>query len=206
MSPAGCLGRLAPWFALMLTGCIAHAPAPSFYLLEPLAAMPANTAVSPVAVGVGPIRFPRYLDRPQMVVALPDGQLRLSEEERWADNLRENFTRVFAENLAAQVPLERVLVHPWSRTETVDFKLTMRVNEFHLTEAGRALLDVRWDLYRKDGLVLSRKSRLSSQAEPNTPVLGVAALNRTVEALSRECAAALRPLLSDTASDGNTAQ
>jgi uncharacterized lipoprotein YmbA len=163
-------------------------------MLQALAPEPAGMQAVPTAptVGVGPIRFPHYLDRPQMVVALPAGQLRLRDDQRWADNLRENFTRVFAEDLAAHTPLDRVLVHPWARTDAVDLKLAMRVNTFHLTEAGMAVLDVRWDLYRREGRVLSRKSRLSSQADPNTAAIGVMALSRTVDALSRECAAAIR--------------
>jgi len=177
-----------------VTGCVGRAPPPDYFLLQPLAPEPAETMAIPAAptIGVGPIRFPHYLDRPQMVVALPGGQLRLRDDQRWADNLRENFTRVFAEDLAAHTPLDRVLVHPWARTETVDFKLAMRVNTFHLTEAGTAVLDVRWDLYRREGLVLSRRSRLSSQADPNAPAVGVVALSRTVDALSRACAAAIR--------------
>ena len=180
--------------ASLMGACSGRAPPPSYYLLQatPQSAPAAVTAeTAGLAVGVGPIRFPRYLDRPQMVVARPDGELRLRDGERWADNLRENFARVFAEDLAIKLPAERILVHPWGRSESVDFKLTLRVNEFHLSEDGRALLDVRWDLYRKEGLVLSRKSRLYSQAEPNLPAQGVAALSRTVEALSRECAEAI---------------
>jgi len=189
----GCLALTCA--AALMSACASRTPPPSYYLLQatdqagPKAAQAETVAP---AVGVGPIRFPRYLDRPQMVVALPDGELRLRDGERWADNLRENFARVLAEDLAARLPAERILVHPWARTESVDFKLSLRVNEFHLSEDGRALLDVRWDLYRKEGLVFSRKSRLYAQAEPNVPASGVAALSRTVDALSRECADAIR--------------
>jgi uncharacterized lipoprotein YmbA len=137
--------------AALVAACASRAPPPSYYLLQATAqavpaAAPAETAGP--AVGVGPIRFPRYLDRPQMVVALPDGELRLRDGERWADNLRENFARVFAEDLAIKLPAERILVHPWARSESVDFKLALRVNEFHLSEDGRALLDVRWNAER----------------------------------------------------------
>jgi uncharacterized lipoprotein YmbA len=145
-------------------------------------------SAAPAVIGVGPIRFPRYVDRPQMVVALSGGQFRLRENERWADNLRENFSRVFAENLAARIPGDRVLLHPWSRTDDVDFKLTVRVNEFHVTDAGAALLDARWELFDQRGLVASRQARLRAQADDNTPAMGVVALSRSVDLFAKECA------------------
>lgn len=187
--------RLHAWLLpVMLGGCLGTHPPTDYFLLETLALPRASAqAGSPApVVGVGPIRFPRYLDRPQIVMAMSGGQLRLLDNQRWADNLRDNFSRVFAENLAAQVPTERVLVHPWSRSDTVDFKLTLRVNEFHLTESGAALLDARWDLYRTDRLVSSHKSHLRTQAANSTPAAGVQALSRAVAALSRECAQAIR--------------
>jgi uncharacterized lipoprotein YmbA len=190
--------RLAGWLMLsaLLGGCITNTTPTDYFLLEALAPPARAAALQPEpVVGVGPIRFPRYVDRPQMVVALPGGQLRLRDNERWADNLRDNFSRVLAEDLAARVPTDRILVHPWSRSDDVDVKLTMRVNEFHLTETGTALLDVRWELYGKQGLLSSRKSRLRSQAEPNTPAMGATALSRTVDLLSRECAEAIRRAL-----------
>lgn len=181
-------------FPALLGGCVANHTPTDYFLLEAFASPPIGAVVPQPApvVGVGPIRFPRYVDRPQMVVALPGGQLRLRDNERWADNLRDNFSRVFAEDLAVRVPTNRILVHPWSRSDDVDFKLTMRVNEFHLTETGTALLDVRWEIYGKQGLLTSRRSRLRSQADPNTPAMGAVALSRTVDTLSRECAEAIR--------------
>jgi uncharacterized lipoprotein YmbA len=186
-----------PFYAALvsvLSGCTLSPTPTDYFLLEPVAPLAREYAASapPVVIGLGPIRFPRYVDRPQMVVALSGGQFRLRENERWADNLRENFSRVLAEDLAARIPGDRVLLHPWSRTDDVDFKLTVRVNEFHMTDSGAALLDARWELFDPRGLVASRQSRVRAQADDNTPAMGVVALSRTVGLFAKECAELIR--------------
>jgi uncharacterized lipoprotein YmbA len=162
--------------------------------LEPLAAAGKDegrqTPDAPV-LGVGPIRFPQYLDRPQVIVAKGQGQFTLREDVRWAEDLGANFSRVFAEDLAARLPSARVLTHPWPRNQDVSFKVTLRVNQFHLTDSGFAKLDTRWELYRKDGLLTTEHSLHSVRVESVSPGAEAMALSRTIDLLSAEVAVAV---------------
>jgi len=187
--------RLLPALVVLasLSGCIGKQPQPDFFLLEPLAVARAGggEGLGSRVIGVGPIRFPRYLNRPQVIVAQPGGKFVLQENQRWAEDLGDNFARVFTEDLAARLPSDRVLLHPWPRTQDVDFKVTMRVNEFHLTETGIAKLDARWELYGKEGLLSAKKSLYRVPVGEGGEVTGAMALSRTVDMLSKEAARAI---------------
>jgi uncharacterized lipoprotein YmbA len=50
-------------------------------------------------LAVGPIRFPGYLAREQIVVRGAQNRLDISENDRWAEPLEENFARVLSQNL-----------------------------------------------------------------------------------------------------------
>ncbi len=190
------LGALLSLTLLTFGACVRSRPPPELFLLEPLAssghsAAPAASASSPV-VGVGPVRFPRYLDRSQIIIAKTGGWFVPQDDQRWAENLSDNFSRVLAENLAATIPTDRVFVHPWPRTDVPDLKVTLRLNEFHLTEDGLAKLDVRWELFGKNGLLVSRRTVRRVPARDKSIAAGVLAMSQTVDALSREIAASVR--------------
>ncbi|HTU03343.1 MAG TPA: ABC-type transport auxiliary lipoprotein family protein, partial [Candidatus Sulfotelmatobacter sp.] len=63
--------------ALAIGGCLSVSPPPKSYLLSPAA--PASSAPqASVAVGVGPVRIPAYLDQSSIVVRIGDGEVELS--------------------------------------------------------------------------------------------------------------------------------
>lgn len=174
----------------LLGGCFGRAAPNEFLLLKPLAATRRAANANPAApvIGLGPVHFPLYLDRPQFVVETQPGHLALREDLRWAQDLSANFVDVLAEDLAARVPEARVVVHPWPRTQPVDWKLVVRVQQFHVDASNTALLDARWEVYRPDGLATLGRSR------QRVPVIGstVAALSQAVDRLAAEVAEALR--------------
>src|SRR5580704_4660938 len=89
-------------------GCSPLAPRPNysrFLILAPLArgANPAVTTASTparqLAIGIGPIDFPDYLRRSQVVTRSSPNQIELSTVDRWGEPLDKNFQRVLSENL-----------------------------------------------------------------------------------------------------------
>ena len=56
---------------ILVAGCLSPRSDPSqFFILTPMNGSAAGVggALSNVAVGIGPVTFPTYLDRPQMVI------------------------------------------------------------------------------------------------------------------------------------------
>src|SRR6266436_6230607 len=93
-----------------------------FYLLTPTADTAApTTAPTPqttsgnFTLGLGPIKLPPYLDRPEVVTRAAPNRLELSKEDRWGESIQNGFTRAIERDLAAQSGAT-VIVFPWYNT------------------------------------------------------------------------------------------
>jgi uncharacterized lipoprotein YmbA len=181
-------------------GCLRRSDEASFYLLEPLPAAsvagPTGDAEQPSrpVIGVGPVKFPGYLNRPQIALAVGPGQIRFDEFRRWSEPLEENFTRVLAENLRRLLPDSEVVIYPWRRSLAVDVQLEVAVDLFHATGDGHSLLEAQWIMTRGGRTASLRRSSQQQPADPSNPAGIVAAQSETLAAFSREIATALKTL------------
>ena len=66
-----------------------------------------------LAIAVGPIHLPEYLDQDQIVNRISQNRFALSENDRWAEPLAHNVANVLAENLSMLLQTDAVTVHPW---------------------------------------------------------------------------------------------
>jgi len=182
-----------------LLGLGACASTPSrFYILNTLPASetrPAAAAAGGPVIGLGPITFPKYLDRPQIVTRAGRNQLYLGEFDRWAEPLQENFSRVLAENLALLVPTDQLLLNPWPGSAPVEYQVRVEVLQFDGWLGGESALIARWSLLgRAERELSSRKVHLNAPTGGRDYEAMVAAMNQMVEALSRDIAAAIQHL------------
>lgn len=183
-------------FLIMLAGCIGGKSQPSrFYVLSPL---PGETgsqgaAAEPgVAIGVGPVSLPPYLDRPEIVTRAGGNELHLSEFDRWAEPLGQNFSRVLAENLSILIPTDRTAVFPWEKSPPIDYQVVVEVTRFEGYTDGNSLLMARWSIFGADGRqeLLTRQSTFTTPTgAPQNYEAMVSALSRSLADLSREIAA-----------------
>lgn len=179
---------------LAAAGCAGSPPA-RFYVLNPLSD-PAQSAPAQqgVAVGVGPVDLPEYLDRPQIVTRTDQNELRLADFDRWAGTLKDNVNQVLAENLSLLLPSQGVVVYPWKRSVAIDYQIVVKLIRFDRSEGGDSVLEARWSvLAGSDRREL--QTRVSVYRErPAGPEYGatVAAMNRNLESLSRDIAAAIK--------------
>ena len=156
-----------------LMGCAKSEPT-RFYILDSGAGLEAvETGTSTrqgVAIGVGPVEIPQYLDRPQIVTRNGVNSLELGEFDQWAGRLSEDFSRVLAEQLSEVLATDNVSVFPWSGSTLVDYQITVKVLAFEADAAGTSALDARWeitDAKTKQPLV-SARSRLRQGSPPAT--------------------------------------
>lgn len=176
---------------LGLAGCAGRSVSVQFYLLQPLSTT-AVRAPAPHAhprwIGVGPIRFPDYLSRPQMVVEAGGGRYVLSERHRWAERLDDNFTRVLAENLARLLPRDQVVVFPWPRGEKPDWTVGAEVVEFNADPSGGVRLIVRWALKQTDQVRVARRTSYTAGAVAGDYDSMARAHSEALQQFSRELA------------------
>src|SRR5262249_55274795 len=133
-----------------------------------------------------------YLDRPQIVTRASRAQLILGEFDQWGAPLRDSVTRSLAEHLALLVPTDRVVLHPWPRTTVPDYQVTVDVLQFDAGPGGEVALAARWQILNADEKALiMRTSLLTAAAGGREYEATVTAMGRTLDALSRDIAAAL---------------
>jgi len=146
----------------VMAGC-GSSPATRYYMLAPLSNSeggnrPAGNKDDP-AIGIGPVQFPKYLDRPQIVTRSSRNQIDIGDFDQWAEPLKNNFINVIAENLSILMPRERIVVYPWSRSTPVGHQVLIEVTRFEGELSGDSLLTARWSILGKDKKrVLSRRT------------------------------------------------
>lgn len=167
-----------------------------FYVLT--AAVDASPGViaatgSDLIIGLGPVVFPGYLDRPQMVTRLSQNQVSLSEYERWAESLSANFTTVLARNLEGELGPRSVFTYPWFVTTSPHYAVEVAVSRFERNASGGAELRCRWSITDPDGkVVATREATYRQPASDATTAASVAALSRTIDDLSADISTAIR--------------
>lgn len=188
--PALALGIAA---LLGLAGCAGNTPS-RYYFLSPL--VEAGGAAAPGGsrtIGVGPVRLPDYLNRPQIVTRTGPNEFTVAEFNQWGGPLEAEVGRVLAENLATLLPADRVALFPWSMPYPAQYRVQVAVVRFEADAAGSVGLTARWSILGKDGRDALRtvQSSLREEAGGTEYEATVAAMSRALAGLSREIAAAL---------------
>src|SRR5260370_7455490 len=93
-----------------------------------------STGLEKMFRGIGPVKFPGYLDRQEIVVRSTQNRFEISETDRWAEPLEENFPRVLSENLALLLNTDLIIVYPWSPANRPRYYVEIEVLRF---EANR---------------------------------------------------------------------
>ena len=190
------LGAILVWGG----GCLGGASAPTrFYTLVPVAVP--TTEVNPLAaerglaIGVGPVTLPGYLDRREIVTRRGREEIELGEFDHWSEPLKDGATRVLGEDLAILLRTDRVALLSWRGTRPVQYQVAVEVARFEGAAGADVTLEARWRILGGDGkeLTLRRSTVTEAAGAPGYGAL-VAAMSRALGGLSREIATAIRSL------------
>lgn len=128
--------------ATLAVACGATSSSVSFYSLSSLFAEP--TAPLPetarTAIGIAPVVLPDYLDRPQIVTRTAPNQMRIDEYHRWAGQLKDELSRVLAENLMVLTGSRTIDRAPWAPGFTPDLILSVELTTFEAFADGKVRL------------------------------------------------------------------
>lgn len=187
---------------LFQAGCLGPSknPPTRFYVLSSLHS--GETAIRPVAdladvaIGVGPVRIPAKIDRPQLVTRSTRNEIRLAGLAEWGDPLGVSFTRALAENLALLLNTEKVSIFPWLKPTRTDYQVTVDVVEFIGAPGENARLRAWWTIFGDDGRteVLKRYSRFELEVSGDDIAAMVQAQSLLVGSFSRQIAETLKAL------------
>jgi hypothetical protein len=195
------VSRLAAVFIVLMVlgGCARSQPA-NYYILRsiqnPGPEIRAAGAEQDPAIGVGPVKIPQYLDRPQIVSRTTESGLQFAEFDKWAEPLDKNLARVIADNLSVLIPSDRVSVFPWPSSQPVQYQVTVEIIHLEKMPDGKVILDADWNILGDGGqkLLVMKRSKIILPVESAGFESLASAQSRAVENLSREIAAAVNSL------------
>ena len=177
--------------ALFAMGCLGGSPAPEFYRLDAGAVGGAPLASLPeLGIAVGPIEFPRYLDRSEIVTRDGAHRLVLGSGHRWSGSLRSDVQRVLADDLAALLGTSRVAVYPVEPRFPVAWRVLLDVRSFEGVPGQSVVLRARWMVASgADGRAVAVEESVVEQAVASDSWEDyVAAHNTALGAVTREIA------------------
>ncbi len=183
---------------LILTGCAGTAPT-KFYSLtsevSPDAAYRSVPADRDLSVGVGPVKIPDYLDRPQIVTRTGQNEIKISDFDKWAGSLETDISRVLAENLSALLSTGHVYTYPWKSYASLNYRVEVDVARFEGT-AGHVVLKATWRILegKEKKVILMDAANIGEQADGTDYASLVAAESRVLADLSRVIAVSINVL------------
>jgi len=184
--------------AVAAGGCRSKTPV-SFYTLSPISVSEEIGVTSENApiIGVGPLLFPDYLNRLQVVTRPNPGRVHFSEFNRWAGFLDKEFLKTVAENLSLLLGTPQVRVYPWGGVTEPEYRVALDVKQFEGNPGESVRLNVVWTLRFLENDAPGQIIRRSIIVEPVSGDgydLFISAHSRAVETLSREIADTIRNL------------
>jgi uncharacterized protein len=124
-------------------------------------------------------------------------KVEISTFHRWAEPLEDGIARVLAEEIAARVPTERVVMFPWRGVvaRTIQYQVVVAVVRFDGRQGGDVTLDARWRVLASNGSELAfRRSTVIQGVEGSGYEPMIAAMDRALGILGQEIAAEIRAL------------
>ncbi|MGF1547854.1 MAG: membrane integrity-associated transporter subunit PqiC [Thiotrichales bacterium] len=184
---------LASVLSALLTGCANVTPT-RFYTLSPQPddAATQQASATTATIGIGPIDFPRLLERPQLVTRTSPNEVHLAEFHQWGGSLKEEFARVLVDNLAARTraPLHR---HPWESRIRPDYQVLITLDRFDGTLGDTLVLRGQWQIVAVARREVLRTERilLETPLADTRYATYAAGMSRSVARLADQIAAGL---------------
>jgi uncharacterized lipoprotein YmbA len=117
-----------------------------------------------VSVGIGPIKLPEYVNRPQIVTRTTPNELLLSYFDLWAEPLIGSVPRTLAENVSRLLCTKEVVLFPWKPSRVPDYRVEVEVLHLDGNLGSTVSLEAWWSV--SYGAEKTRVTRKSSYSEP----------------------------------------
>ena len=165
---------LSLWMVVILSAC-SSTPTQYHTLSTPSGNAQAVVMTKPIkSVGVGPITLPTLLDREGMVIRKDATTLEISDTHLWGGQLEDEFLRTLAQQLQSRLPATRVQTVPWELSQTPQYQVVVKLDQFDGTPGGQAWLRGVWQLQAgSDGKILDGEPVTLTRQTPETGVTGL---------------------------------
>jgi len=180
-----------------LSGClsVSNSPQSRFYTLHAIFREKVDRKFdipSGLIIGVGPIKIPEFLNRPQMVTQ-NESRLDFAEFDRWGEPLTQAIARIINENLKSMLPDATIETFPWNVFITVKYQVILDFIQIESRLDKDVFFVVQWSLLNLDTKEMMLTKRLTLRQPINGhSYAGLSeALSIAVGSLSRDIAEAV---------------
>ena len=132
--------------AVLLTGC--GGAKDEYYRLTPSG--PAVLKTSGLAVGVGPLMLPTYVDRAELVFQSGPNKFEIPAKVRWAGSLQDNFGQVLAADIGRHLNSGNIVANPSPGDTRFRYRVSVLVRQFHAVSGEDAILEASWRVETAD--------------------------------------------------------
>jgi len=185
---------------IVLSGC-ASTPPTRFFVLSSISGfdrMGSGMGEHCLAISIGPVKIPEYLDQREIVTRITQNEVRVDEFAKWAEPLENNIARALAENLSSLLCLRSIVIFPWGRQTPIDYRIDVHVIQMDGVLGENAFLDVSWSIAAgtdgKKSPLLTKRSTYKESTGGGDYGAFVSAQGRNLASLSREIAEAILQL------------
>jgi uncharacterized lipoprotein YmbA len=142
--------------AFLGLACLGRSPDVEHYMLGVESASAPSGEVSEgsssLAVLVGPVVLPGYLERSEIARLASGGEVDLDEFTRWLGGFEENFLRSLSLGLARELGSVKVVAYPSSAPFPLNYRVRLHVDDLVLVDARDVLrVRIRWALIEEGG-------------------------------------------------------
>jgi uncharacterized lipoprotein YmbA len=181
----------------LASGCATTSPSVDFYTLSsdvvPAAREGPLANCRDVVIGIGPVLWPSYLNRPQIVTRLSANRISFNEFHRWAGPLEEEFERVLIDDLSKRLQTDYIVKYPGKLAYKPRHRVPIKVLQFDGRPGDAVTLKATWSVVEpgggKDTALHSANLRMPTAGEGYEAM--VAAASEVLAQLSRQIAAEL---------------
>jgi uncharacterized lipoprotein YmbA len=179
----------------LLGGC-STSPKANFYTLDPTTLTRTDAPVQ-VAVLVGPVSVPEFVDRPQIVTRAAGNEVEIDEFARWAAPLRVDIARVMAADLSSLLGSDLVSSSDAGWDTDKVWRVRVNIVRFDSALGDAVTIETLWAVRPpgKTDFVAGRSLKREAVDGKGYPAL-VAAHDRALAAVSKDIATAIRANLS----------
>jgi uncharacterized lipoprotein YmbA len=181
----------------VFSGCFGTSPTSRFYTLTPVETRkPSVNSGLDVAVMVGPVTIPDYLDRRQIMTRSGRNELILAEYDRLGGSLDGEITRVLIAGLGERLTPARIAVLSWRSSALTDarriYRVPIAVTRFDGTPGETVVLTAAWGVAvkqaKQEETLLATESTITEEVGGKDYGALVAAMGRAVDRLGKEIA------------------
>ncbi|MFH1692500.1 MAG: PqiC family protein [Candidatus Omnitrophota bacterium] len=197
-------GCVLIFICLSLGGCISisNTPSPRFYSLIALdkgQAVKQYHVPAGFTIGVGPVKIPEFLNRPQIVTMNKKRMLEFAEFDRWGEGLDFAFVRLMNEDLTLMMPDATIEMYPWNLNIAITYQVVVNVIALESRLDQDMLLIVQWTIIdqKNKKAIFTKRSELRQVIEPHSYLGLVKSLSAACAVLSEEVAAELSLLAAE---------